>query len=143
MDRESVCLTCEKKQKISKKKLNRIRKTRWTNHLFKIDSLSADSYEKSSDKRFMVLPENMIADGIFVRQWKKGDIIQVDKDRHHVKVSDLFINHKIPVMEKWKYPVVVTQGDKILWIPGLAHAFIDFGGGKLERNNIKIECLWT
>ena len=36
-------------------------------------------------------------------------------------ISDLFNEHKIPVSNREKFPIVLSD-NKIQWIPGIAHA---------------------
>jgi tRNA(Ile)-lysidine synthetase-like protein len=39
--------------------------------------------------------------------------------RRAVKVKTLMINCKIPLMERDRYPIVVTANNRIVWAPGL------------------------
>ncbi len=53
-----------------------------------------------------------------VRTRRSGDKIQPLGMKGHKKVKDIFIDSKIPVSQRDKWPIIVDQAG-ILWIPGL------------------------
>lgn len=58
---------------------------------------------------------------LVVRAWRRGDRLvpfQRGSEGHSVKVSDLFINAKIPRALRSSWPVVV-HGERIIWVVGL------------------------
>ena len=55
---------------------------------------------------------------LYVRTRKLGDKIDL-KGTGHKKLKDIFIDSKIPLKERDKYPVVVDATDEIIWIPGI------------------------
>lgn len=58
---------------------------------------------------------------LVVRAWQAGDRFvpfQQGRKAHSVKVSDLFINAKVPRALRSSWPVVI-DGDRIIWVVGL------------------------
>jgi tRNA(Ile)-lysidine synthase len=54
---------------------------------------------------------------LYVRSWKEGDSFVPLGMKHPKKVSDLFVDLKIPRTEKRKIPVVESEGN-IVWVAG-------------------------
>jgi len=54
-----------------------------------------------------------------VRSWKKGDKIKPPGLKGSKKLSDLFIQNKIPLSEKANYPVWESNGE-VMWVTELA-----------------------
>jgi len=54
-----------------------------------------------------------------VRQWKKGDRIQLfGMAGKQIKLSDFWINQQVPRHIRIHYPLVCSQ-DEIIWVPGM------------------------
>jgi len=51
------------------------------------------------------------------RSWRHGDIMHLPRGGTK-KISDVWIDHKIPVWEKYTHPLLAT-GSEVLWIPGM------------------------
>ncbi|MBN1305872.1 MAG: tRNA lysidine(34) synthetase TilS [Anaerolineales bacterium] len=71
------------------------------------------------------LDADLLIDPLELRSRRDGDRFQpLGIETHTVKVSDLFINHKLPSRARNRWPLV-CQGDEIIWIPGfqLAHPY--------------------
>jgi tRNA(Ile)-lysidine synthase len=62
-----------------------------------------------------------IFDGLIARNFLAGDRIRPIGMRGTRKVHDLFVDRKLPRARRQRFPVV-TVGDTIAWIPGLARA---------------------
>jgi tRNA(Ile)-lysidine synthase len=60
-----------------------------------------------------------LAPGLWLRSWKPGDRIQFAPSGHSKLVSDLYIDSKLNCLEKAHWPVLTTQQDEIVWVPGL------------------------
>jgi tRNA(Ile)-lysidine synthetase-like protein len=54
---------------------------------------------------------------IFVRTPKNGD--RISTKIGHKKLSRIFINHKIPRLEREQWPIITDKFDNILWVVGL------------------------
>ena len=55
--------------------------------------------------------------GVFVRHWRHGDRVKLNRGKK--KVSDLFIDFKLPLFKKSLYPIFENSNREIIWIPGI------------------------
>ena len=60
---------------------------------------------------------------LIIRKWKKGDIIKPFGMLGSKKLSDLFIDHKISLVEKENVFVIESKGEIIL-VPGIRQSSI-------------------
>ena len=56
---------------------------------------------------------------LYIRHWKLGDRYYSNYYNKYLKVSDLFVNNKIPKFKKYLYPIIVDNDDCILNIPSI------------------------
>ena len=56
---------------------------------------------------------------LYIRTRKLGDKMFLKKLNGYKKVKDIFMDCKIPVNDRDKWPIVVDSQDRIIWIPGL------------------------
>ena len=56
---------------------------------------------------------------LYIRNKKNGDYIQLKGMNSKKKVSDIFIEKKIPKYLRKTYPLLVDSNDEIIWIPNL------------------------
>ena len=56
---------------------------------------------------------------LYIRTRKLGDKMALKKLNGGKKVKDIFIDCKVPISERDKWPIVVDSEDKIIWIPGI------------------------
>ena len=54
------------------------------------------------------------------------------------KISDIFIDSKLPKEERINYPILVDASDTIIWLPGLKKS--QFAKDKSEKYDIIIKC---
>lgn len=54
-----------------------------------------------------------------IRTRKAGDTIQLENNSGHKKINRLFIDQKVPLMERSGWPLLCNQENQILWVPGL------------------------
>jgi tRNA(Ile)-lysidine synthase len=85
-------------------------------------TLTSDLKEKilsgnSNDNNIAWIDEGLITFPLQVRKWNKGDYFYPLGMKGKKKLSDYFIDKKIPVSEKEKKWLLLS-GDKILWIIG-------------------------
>lgn len=73
-----------------------------------------------------------------IRPIKKGDKMQVKNLNGSKKLSDIFINSKIPKEQRSTYPVIVDSNNTILWIPNIKKS--QFSKDKSEKYDIIIRC---
>ncbi len=70
-----------------------------------------------SSKYSCIVSEQDFKNGIFARKWKYGDKVKLSSGSK--KVSDLFIDSKLPLFKKNIYPVFENSKSEIIWIPGI------------------------
>jgi tRNA(Ile)-lysidine synthetase-like protein len=78
---------------------------------------------ENSDPFTAWLDADITGDTFTVRAGRPGDRIKLfGMDEHSIKLSDLFINVKLPKRARAKWPLIFA-GDEIAWVPGfrLAH----------------------
>jgi len=74
-----------------------------------------------ADLSHALLDAELAALPLRVRRWRAGDRIQPLGMRGHRKLSDVFIDAKLPRWQRHSVPVV-ESGDRILWVPGVVRA---------------------
>jgi len=81
---------------------------------------------KSNDDPFQVwLDANGISDALELRVRQEGDRFEpLGMDGHAMKISDFFINVKLPQRARDRWPLL-CMGEKVVWVPGYrpAHPF--------------------
>ena len=53
---------------------------------------------------------------------EEGDRILSATSNKHILISDLYINNKLSTLGKLMHPIIVNKADRIIWVPGMAHA---------------------
>ena len=56
---------------------------------------------------------------MYIKHWESGDKYFSDYYSKHVKISNLFINNKISVFDKYRYPIIVNKKNDVLFIPNM------------------------
>ena len=81
---------------------------------------------KSNDDPYQVwLDAKGVTDALELRERKSGDRFEpLGMDGHEMKISDFFINVKLPQRARDRWPLL-CMGDKVIWVPGYrpAHSF--------------------
>ncbi|NOZ07744.1 MAG: tRNA lysidine(34) synthetase TilS [FCB group bacterium] len=137
IDRKWLILFNRKKFTETRRVRITLAETRWFDG--KLTLQSADTPAVSEDKKFLLITKPVFEAGLFIRGWKRGDRILTHSLKKSVKLSDLFINHKLSHLEKLKQPVVVNKEDKILWVPGVAHSLLTDSGIQQKGDLIKLK----
>jgi len=103
----------------------------------KIKSTDLDSNE------ICRLNSNEIELPIYFRNKKKGDFIILKGSNNRKKVKDIFIENKIPLNIRKKYPILVDNKDNILWIPKIKKSKFCIKKDEKNKNyDIIIKCEW-
>ncbi|MCZ2129855.1 MAG: tRNA lysidine(34) synthetase TilS [Bacteroidia bacterium] len=74
-----------------------------------------------SNSYTLYLGESLVGKEIEMRFWELGDKIQMANNGQSKKLSDLFTEHKIPVLLRKLIPVFLIE-NQIVWIPGIRTA---------------------
>ncbi|RWR04722.1 tRNA lysidine(34) synthetase TilS [Siminovitchia fortis] len=79
------------------------------------------------DEDYIVLNEKEIKLPLIVRTRRAGDRIRVKGMNGTKKLKDLFIDEKIPRLQRDCWPVITDRRNQILWVPGLKKSIYDAG----------------
>jgi tRNA(Ile)-lysidine synthase len=60
-----------------------------------------------------------------IRTLAEGDKMTVKNMDGHKKISDIFTDEKVPMMERLLWPIVVDNAGQIIWLPGLKKSHFD------------------
>ena len=71
------------------------------------------------------IDSNTIKLPLYVRCRKNGDKIKIKNMEGHKKIKDIFINEKIDLLKRDRWPIVVDSNDEIIWIPGVKKSHFD------------------
>ncbi|MFD1736916.1 tRNA lysidine(34) synthetase TilS [Bacillus salitolerans] len=80
--------------------------------------LHSDYPSKLSNDLF-VLPSEKIEFPLTVRTRKQGDKLELKGMKGTKKIKDIFIDEKVPLVDRETWPIVVDNEGTILWLPGL------------------------
>ena len=71
------------------------------------------------------IDSNTIKLPLYVRCRKNGDKIKIKNMEGHKKIKDIFINEKIDLLKRDRWPIVVDSNDEVIWIPGVKKSHFD------------------
>lgn len=81
-------------------------------------SLALDQAISNDDPYQVWLDANGIADSLELRVRQDGDRFEpLGMDGHEMKISDFFINAKLPQRARDRWPLL-CMGEKVIWVPG-------------------------
>lgn len=75
------------------------------------------SFEKDRDKAFV--DADRLIFPLVLRNWQQGDRFMPLGMRNFKKLSDFFIDQKVPLPEKENIPILINGNGEIVWIAGL------------------------
>ncbi len=90
-----------------------------------IASLALEQAQVNEDPFQAWVDANGIADALELRVRQEGDrFAPLGMDGHEMKISDFFINVKLPQRARDRWPLL-CMGEKVVWVPGYrpAHSF--------------------
>ena len=88
-------------------------------------SLAMEQARSNKDPFQVWLDANHISDALELRARHEGDRFEpLGMDGHEMKISDFFINVKLPQRARDRWPLL-CMGNKVIWVPGYrpAHSF--------------------
>ena len=98
------------------------------NHIIEIvDSCDTNDNVLRLNKSDVLMP-------LYVRTRRVGDRMQLKNTNGSRKLKDIFIDCKIPINQRDKWPVVVDSKDTVVWIPGIKKS--KFSKSKVEKCDI-------
>lgn len=96
-----------------------------TGERWNMASLAMDQARSNDDPYQVWLDANGISDALELRVRQDGDRFEpLGMDGHEMKISDFFINVKLPQRARDRWPLL-CMGSKVVWVPGYrpAHSF--------------------
>jgi len=90
-----------------------------------IASLAMEQSRSNNDPFQVWLDASGISDALELRARQSGDRFEpLGMNGHHMKLSDFFVNVKLPQRARDKWPLL-CMGEKVIWVPGYrpAHSF--------------------
>lgn len=89
---------------------------------WRLVALAKEQAERTDDQFQVWLDAENLSDTLELRVRHQGDIFYpLGLDGHSQKVSDFFVNEKIPQRMRDRYPLL-CMGDEIIWVPGFRPA---------------------
>lgn len=85
---------------------------------YEVDKVTANGYEVLKDDAKVQVDFDKLEFPLIVRAWQKGDYIYPLGLGKKKKISDIFINRKVPVFEKQGYPIIFSR-ERTVCIAGL------------------------
>lgn len=92
-----------------------------------------------NDNNVCRLDSSEIVFPLYVRTRRIGDKMYLKKIGGSRKLKDIFIDSKIPIEQRDKWPVVVDSNENIIWIPGIKKS--KFTKSKSEKCDIILRYL--
>jgi tRNA(Ile)-lysidine synthase len=90
-----------------------------------LPALAREQAERNDDQFQVWLDASHLPDSLELRPRRPGDhFAPLGMDGHSQKISDFFVNEKIPLRARERWPLLCA-GDEIVWVPGYrsAHSY--------------------
>lgn len=95
-------------------------KTLYDNLIVGNNKFYRDDSNKDGNTNLIRLKVDEISMPLKIRTRKEGDLIKPINFNGRKKLKSLFIDNKIPLRERDKYPILVDSDDNILWVVNLS-----------------------
>lgn len=97
-----------------------------------------NSKDKDNSNSCICLNSREVSLPLKLRSYKEGDRMMVKNLNGTKKVSDIFIDAKVPKHERSTYPILVDAKDRVLWVPNIKKS--KFSHDISEKCDIIIKC---
>jgi tRNA(Ile)-lysidine synthase len=84
-------------------------------------SLTIDAYQE--DKHIYYCDVDQVAMPLHIRTRRSGDRMRWKGLKGSKKLKDIFIDEKIPLRKRDKWPIIVDNNDEILWLIGMKKGY--------------------
>jgi len=78
-----------------------------------------DEKSKKNEAQGTYLCYNKVSMPLTVRNRRAGDRIRLFNGQGHASIKKVMIDAKIPIDEREKWPIIVDNRDRLVWVPGL------------------------
>ncbi len=103
-------------------------------HLPNGHSIEKVSKADSNDNNICRISKENVTLPLHIRTRRAGDKMYLKKINGRKKVKDIFIDAKVPISQRDKWPIVVDSKNEIIWIPGIKKS--KFTNSKSENCDI-------
>ncbi|GAB2697229.1 tRNA lysidine(34) synthetase TilS [Mucilaginibacter koreensis] len=79
---------------------------------------TTDSHKADAGKNTAALDAELLSYPLSLRSWQQGDEFYPLGMKGRKKLSDFFINQKVPLNQKHRIPILVNGNGDILWVAG-------------------------
>ena len=90
----------------------------WFDSVIELTEVPTIEFRIDPDPNVEFFDYDKVAENIVVRTWKESDRFVPLGMKKSIKLSDFFVNQKVPVFRKEEYPLFVSNGE-IFWVGGL------------------------
>ena len=91
----------------------------WRLQLDRVKAAEGEAPQVEAASRWTVFVDGALAEPLALRSRRPGDRFQPQgMGGHTVKLSDFFVNHKVPAAQRDGWPLLVS-GQQIVWVVGL------------------------
>lgn len=97
-----------------------------------------NSKDKDNSNSCICLSSEEVCLPLRLRGYKEGDRMMVKNLNGTKKISDIFIDAKVPRHERSTYPILVDAKNRVLWVPNLKKSI--FSHDISEKCDIIIKC---
>ena len=116
LDRNSVLLSRKSPVKIEKYKLNDDEEFTWHKKKYRSFVTVAESYQLTKDSNILQADHSLLVFPLTLRTWQKGDFFHPLGMKGKKKLSDYFIEQKIPLNKKSQVGILENGNGDIVWV---------------------------
>jgi tRNA(Ile)-lysidine synthase len=91
---------------------------KWGNHTFTLQHLSASELQLTNSSDHAYIDADLLSFPLRFRAWRKGDNFYPLGMKGKKKLSDFFINKKIPLSQKKLIPILENGNGDVIWVAG-------------------------
>ncbi|MBB6273159.1 tRNA(Ile)-lysidine synthase [Pedobacter cryoconitis] len=119
VDRDELILTVAGKEEIYTNKVIHPSDTEipFGSQIFSITYSDEPAFENNPQKAF--IDADQLIFPLIVRTWQDGDRFMPIGMRNYKKLSDFFIDQKIPLPQKDSIPILINGNGDVVWVAGL------------------------
>ncbi|ROL57457.1 tRNA lysidine(34) synthetase TilS [Bacteroidetes/Chlorobi group bacterium Naka2016] len=99
-------------------RLRKIGHTIWKNFFIEFEEIAKSDFVPTNDPNVEFFDFDKIGNEIVIRSWEEGDRFIPLGMKNAKKLSDFFIDEKVPLYKKEDVPIFVTNGE-IFWVGGI------------------------
>lgn len=88
------------------------------NYILKLSEINKKDIDFNNNPNIEYFDKELIPTILYVKSWKQGDKFQPLGMNTDIKISDFYINNKIPLTEKKHHFLLATKTD-IIWVCGM------------------------